>query len=60
MDAFITFLAILAALLLALALAFVPLRVAVGAIAKNVRAFIQRQRDRRSLPRDTPDRRRSA
>jgi uncharacterized protein YqfA (UPF0365 family) len=49
------------AVLLALALAFVPMRLMLYAIAKSaqtkVREFIQRQRDRRAVPRSTPDRR---
>lgn len=42
---------------IALALAYVPMRLLVGHIARNVRQFIQRQRDRRAVDRATPDRR---
>ena len=45
------------AVILALGLAYLPLRLLVGHIAKNVREFIQRQRERRSVERATPDRR---
>ncbi|HJW93532.1 MAG TPA: hypothetical protein VJ901_07935 [Thermoanaerobaculia bacterium] len=44
-------------IVLATALAYVPMRLLISQMAKNVRQFIQRQRDRRSLARDTPDRR---
>ena len=45
------------AVILALGLAYLPLRLLVGHIARNVRAFIQRQRERRAVERATPDRR---
>ena len=45
------------AVILALGLAYLPLRLLVGHIARNVREFIQRQRERRSVNRPTPDRR---
>ena len=45
------------AIVFALALAYVPMQLLISQMAKNVRRFIQRQRDRRSLARDTPDRR---
>jgi hypothetical protein len=48
------------AVVLALGLAYLPLRLLVGHIAKNVRAFIQRQRERRTVDRPTPDRRKVA
>ncbi len=47
-----------AALALALALAYVPMRLLLEQIARNVRQFIERQRDRRHAERNTPDRRR--
>jgi len=51
-----------AAVFLALLLAYVPMRILLTQIAKQVaapiREFIQRQRDRRALTRGTPDRRR--
>jgi hypothetical protein len=48
------------AVILALGLAYLPLRLLVGHIAKNVREFIQRQRERRTVDRATPDRRKVA
>ena len=48
------------AVILALGLAYLPLRLLVGHIARNVRAFIQRQRERRAVDRATPDRRKIA
>ena len=53
-----------AAILLALLLAYLPMRLLVAQIAKQVAApirdFIQRQRDRRAAARETPDRRTSS
>jgi len=50
-----------AAVLLALGLAYLPMRILLTQMAKRVaepiRQFIQRQRDRRGLERSTPDRR---
>ena len=51
----VLFLAI--ALLVAIGLAYVPMRLLVGQMARNIQQFIQRQRDRRREARDTPDRR---
>jgi len=48
------------AIILALGLAYLPLRLLVGHIARNVREFIQRQRERRTVERATPDRRKVA
>ena len=51
-------------LVLALALAYLPMRLLVArmarAVAEPVRQLIQRQRDRRARARETPDRRRAA
>ncbi|HEY2829556.1 MAG TPA: hypothetical protein VGJ88_05505 [Thermoanaerobaculia bacterium] len=47
-------------LLLALGLAYVPMRLLLGQMARNVRSFIQRQRERRAVRRGTPDRRKEA
>ena len=51
-------------LLGALALAYLPMRLLVGqmarAVAAPIREFIQRQRDRRARARETPDRRKAA
>jgi hypothetical protein len=50
-----------AAIFLALAMAYLPMRILLThmakAIAQPIRDFIQRQRDRRNLARETPDRR---
>ncbi|MGZ5477575.1 MAG: hypothetical protein ACXWH1_13905 [Thermoanaerobaculia bacterium] len=53
----VTLLVIAACVALGIVLAYVPMRLIVGHIANNVKQFIQRQRDRRSVARDTPDRR---
>lgn len=50
-------LAIIVALAIGLALAYVPMRLLLGQMARNITTFIQRQRDRRRVERDTPDRR---
>jgi len=42
---------------LAIALAYVPMQLLISQMAKNVQQFIQRQRDRRQMARNTPDRR---
>ncbi len=47
----------LLAVILAIGLAYVPLRLLLGHIARNVREFIQRQRERRTIDRATGDRR---
>ena len=50
--------------LLALVLAYLPMRLLVAQMARSVtapiRQFIQRQRDRRTRPRQSPDRRKTA
>jgi hypothetical protein len=50
-----------AAVLLALGLAYLPMRLLVSTMAKRIAApirdFMQRQRERRALERATPDRR---
>lgn len=50
-------LALAVALAIGLALAYVPMRLLVSQMARNVTELIQRQRDRRRVARDTPDRR---
>lgn len=45
------------ALAIGLALAYVPMRLLLGQMARNVTQLIQRQRERRRVARDTPDRR---
>ena len=54
----ILFVALAITIAVALGLAYVPMRLLVGQMARNVRQFIQRQRDRRAVARQTPDRRR--
>ena len=56
----ITLVVIAAAVALGVALAYLPMRLLVAHIAANVKQFIQRQRDRRSSSRETPDRRKEA
>ena len=52
-----------AAVLLALGLAYLPMRLLVSTMAKRIaapiRVFMQRQRERRALERATPDRRKT-
>jgi hypothetical protein len=50
-------LALLLAIAVALGLAYLPMRLLMGRMAANITTFIQRQRDRRQVARDTPDRR---
>jgi hypothetical protein len=61
MTTLTTIIIAVAAVSLALLLAFLPLKFLMGAISRNiigpVRDFIARQRDRRNLARETPDRR---
>ncbi len=57
---FITLIVIAAAVALGVALAYLPMRLLLSHLARNVREFIQRQRDRRTSSRDTPDRRNEA
>ena len=63
MTTLATALAILAALALGLVLAFLPMKVLLATIQRNItepiRHFIERQRERRKVARDTPDRRRT-
>jgi uncharacterized protein YqfA (UPF0365 family) len=61
MSFVVTIIVAAAALTLALLFAYLPMRLLVAQMAKNVAApirdFIQRQRDRRAMARGTPDRR---
>lgn len=63
MSSFATLLVLLLALAIALALglalAYLPMRILLTRMARNVTSFIQRQRDRRRVERETPDRRRA-
>ena len=51
------FLAMAVALALSIALAYLPMRLLLSQMARNVQQFIERQRDRRRSARETPDRR---
>ena len=57
MSSIVTLIVIAAAVVLGIALAYVPMRLLLAQIAKNVTSFIQRQRDRRRTVRGTPVRR---
>lgn len=50
-------LALAVALAVAVGLAYVPMRLLLGKMARDITSFIQRQRDRRRVERGTPDRR---
>lgn len=50
-------LALAVAIAIGIALAYVPMRLLVGRMARDISQFIQRQRDRRRVERGTPDRR---
>lgn len=47
------------AVLVAVALAWLPMKLLLSQMAKRVTAFIQRQRERRRMERETPDRRKA-
>ncbi|HEX8169055.1 MAG TPA: hypothetical protein VF824_00785 [Thermoanaerobaculia bacterium] len=53
----VVLIALAVAVALGIALAYVPMRLLVGQMARNITQFIQRQRDRRAVARGTPDRR---
>ncbi len=55
-----TILVIAVVMVLAIALAYLPLRLILGHMAKNIKTFMQRHRDRRINLRETPDRRKEA
>ena len=57
MSSLLTILVVAVVLAAALGLAYVPMRLLVGHMAKNISNFIQRRRDRRVNSRETPDRR---
>ena len=59
MAPFIVLIIAAIAILLALGLAYVPMRILLTQMAKRVVVSIQRERDRRGLARGTPDRRRT-
>jgi len=51
------FIAMAVALALSIVLAWLPMRLLLGQMARNIREFIERQRERRRVERGTPDRR---
>ena len=61
MSSLLTLAAVVLALVVAVAigigLAYLPMRLLLAQMARNVSSFIQRQRDRRAAERGTPDRR---
>ena len=57
MSTILTIVIVIAALVLGIGLAYVPMRLLLSSMAKNIKQFIQRQRDRRSVPREGVDRR---
>jgi len=59
MTYLVTLIVATTAVLIALLLAYVPMRILVAHMAHAVSAFIQRQRDRRAVVRGTPDRRKA-
>jgi hypothetical protein len=60
MSSIATLLIVAAAIALGVALAYVPMRLLVAHMARTVRQFIERQRDRRHAERKSPDRRKVA
>jgi hypothetical protein len=60
MSAIVVLIIAILAVILALGLAYLPLRLLLGHMARNIQAFIQRQRERRTVDRATPDRRKVA
>ena len=57
MTLIVVSLALVVAIAVALGLAYLPMRLLLGRMAANITTFIQRQRDRRAISRETPDRR---
>lgn len=57
MSTLLTILVVAVIVVAAIGLAWLPMRLIVGHMARNIREFIQRQRDRRTAERGTPDRR---
>jgi len=60
MSSIATLLIVAAAVALGVALAYVPMRLLVSHMARTIRQFIERQRDRRRQARETPERRKAA
>ncbi len=55
-----TLIVIAVAMVVAIALAYVPLRLILGHMAKNISTFMQRHRERRTNLRESPERRKTA
>ena len=60
MNAILILIILAAALVLAIGLAFVPMRLLLTHIADNIQQFILRQRERRATERLTPERRKES
>ena len=52
MSTILTIVIVIAALVLGIGLAYVPMRLLLYSMAKNIKQFIQRTRDRRQVPRE--------
>jgi hypothetical protein len=59
MSAIVVIIIAALAVILALGLAYVPMRLLLGHMARHMVEFIQRQRERRTVARETPDRRKA-
>jgi hypothetical protein len=55
----VTVLVVLVTIVIALALAWLPLQVLTSQMARRIRQFIERQRERRHAQRESPDRRKA-
>jgi hypothetical protein len=60
MSSIVVLLIAVLAVVVAIGLAYLPLRLLLGHMTRNLRAFIQRQRERRHSDRETPERRKVA
>jgi hypothetical protein len=59
MTALLAILLLAVALVLGLAMAYVPMRLLMATMARNVKQLIQRTRDRRASSREGPERRKA-
>jgi hypothetical protein len=60
MNTILILVVLAAALVIAIGLAFVPMRLLLTHIADNIQQFILRQRERRGISRQTPERRKES
>jgi hypothetical protein len=60
MGSILTLLVIGATVILAIALAFLPMQVLLAQMTRGLKQFIERQRERRRVHRETPERRKPA